>query len=115
MQNKNNICFSYSWHEIGYYDLPAMIDYVLEKTGHSKLYYIGHSQGTTAFYVMMSERPEYNAKIKGMISLAPIAYLSNQRSPVLKCFVYFLDILEVIYIIPLYFLSLSSCEIVYTH
>ncbi|KAL6440422.1 hypothetical protein ACFW04_003148 [Cataglyphis niger] len=71
-----------------------MIDYVLEKTGHSELYYIGHSQGTTTFYVLMSERPEYNSKIKGMISLAPIAFLANQRSPLFKYLVHFNGLLE---------------------
>ncbi|EFN70010.1 Lipase 3 [Camponotus floridanus] len=91
---KNREFWNFSWHEIGYYDLPAMIDYILEKTGHSELYYIGHSQGTTTFYVMLSERPEYNSKIKGMISLAPIAFLSNQRSPLFKYLVHFNDILE---------------------
>lgn len=91
---KNNTTFC-SWHEIGYYDLPAMIDYILKKTGHSQLYYIGHSQGTTSFYVMGSERPEYNAKIKAMINLAPVAFLSNQRSPLLKFVVHFWNLLEV--------------------
>ncbi|XP_012526370.1 lipase 3 [Monomorium pharaonis] len=76
---KDKIFWNFSWHEIGYYDLPATIDYILEKTGYSKLYYIGHSQGTTVFYVMASERPEYNAKIAGMISLAPAAFLSNTK------------------------------------
>ncbi|KAM0731929.1 Lipase 3 [Formica fusca] len=91
---KDKEFWDFSWHEIGYYDLPATIDYILEKTGHSELYYIGHSQGTTTFYVMMSERPEYNSKIKGMISLAPIAFLSNQRSPLFKCLVHFNGLLE---------------------
>lgn len=98
----------HSWHEIGYYDLPAMIDYILEKTGHSELYFIGHSQGTTTFYVMLSERPEYNSKIKGMISLAPIAFLSNQRSPLFKYLVHFNDILEV-----MQFYNSFSREIIY--
>ncbi|XP_012225601.1 lipase 3-like isoform X2 [Linepithema humile] len=91
---KDREFWNFSWHEIGYYDIPAMIDYVLEKTGHSQLYYIGHSQGTTAFYVMGSERPEYNAKVKTMISLAPIAFLSNQRSPLLKLIVHFYSLME---------------------
>ncbi|XP_015605713.1 lipase 3 isoform X2 [Cephus cinctus] len=81
--------WDFSWHEIGYYDVPAMIDYILETTGHNSLYYVGYSQGTTAFYVMASERPEYNAKVKAMISMAPVAFLANQRSPFLKCVVPF--------------------------
>lgn len=76
-----------SWHEMGLYDVPAMIDYILDNTGQKSLLYIGYSQGTTAFFVMASERPEYNGKVKGMVCLAPIAFLYNQRSPLLKCVV----------------------------
>ncbi|KAI8427544.1 hypothetical protein MSG28_002059 [Choristoneura fumiferana] len=64
---------TFSWHEIGYYDLPAMIDYVIKNTKVSKLQYVGFSQGTTAFWVMASTRPEYNDKISAMQALAPIA------------------------------------------
>ncbi|XP_054002055.1 lipase 3-like isoform X1 [Hylaeus anthracinus] len=86
--------WNFSWHEVGYYDLPATIDYILEQTGYTKLYYVGYSQGTTAFYVMASERSEYNSKIKGMVSLAPIAFLSNQRSPLFKYIVHFHGLME---------------------
>ncbi|XP_072753605.1 lipase 3 isoform X2 [Anoplolepis gracilipes] len=91
---KDKEFWDFSFHEIGYYDLPAMIDYILKKTGYSELYYIGHSQGTTTFYIMLSERPEYNSKIKGMISLAPIAFISNQTSPLIKYVVHFIDLLQ---------------------
>ncbi|XP_046748452.1 lipase 3-like [Diprion similis] len=74
----------FDWHEIGYYDQPAMIDYALEVTGQEKVIFIGHSQGTTTFYVMASLRPEYNDKIKVMFSLAPVAYMTNLKSPVLQ-------------------------------
>jgi len=97
-----------SWHEIGYYDLPAMIDYILEKTGYSELYYIGYSQGTTVFFVMGSEKPEYNAKVKGMISLAPAVFLSNQRSPLITFLIHIYDLLEVIQgFVILYFVQYS--------
>ncbi|XP_015189673.1 PREDICTED: lipase 3-like [Polistes dominula] len=77
---KDKEFWDFSFHEIGYYDLPAIIDYVLEQTAYSELSYIGYSQGTTSFYVMGSERPEYNAKVKVMVSLAPVAFLYNQQS-----------------------------------
>lgn len=35
----------YRWDEIGRYDIPACINYVLRKTGSRKLTYIGHSMG----------------------------------------------------------------------
>lgn len=86
--------WDFSWHEIGYYDLPAMIDYILDKTHQTSLHYIGYSQGTTTFYVMCSERPEYNDKIKGMVSMAPVAFLTNQRSPLIKFIVRFYILME---------------------
>ncbi|XP_055838134.1 lipase 1-like [Episyrphus balteatus] len=69
--------WDFSWHEIGMYDLPAMIDYALATTGARRIQYIGHSQGCTAFFVMCSMRPEYNKKIISMHALAPAAYLSD--------------------------------------
>lgn len=33
--------------EMAGYDLPATIDFIVEKTGQEQLYYVGHSQGTT--------------------------------------------------------------------
>lgn len=55
--------WDFSWHEIGVYDIPATIDYILKYTNQTKLSYVGHSQGVTCFYVTMSELPEYNDKI----------------------------------------------------
>ncbi|XP_029177595.1 lipase 3-like isoform X2 [Nylanderia fulva] len=69
--------WDFSWHEMGIYDLPAMIDYILQKTGQKQLFYIGFSQGTTQFWVLMSLRPEYNRKIKLMSALAPVAYTGH--------------------------------------
>lgn len=84
MSNTDKEFWDFSWHEIGAIDLPTMIDYVLEQTGVEKVQYIGHSQGTTAFYVMASTRPEYNDKIRAQFSLAPIAYMSHMTSPLFQ-------------------------------
>lgn len=87
--------WQFSWHEMGVIDLPTMIDYVLEQTGQENLFYIGHSQGTTTFYVMASQLPEYNAKIRAMFSLAPIAYMSHMTSPLMQILSVFDGTLEV--------------------
>ena len=66
---------------MGKYDIPAAIDYILSHTGDKSLFYIGHSMGTTQFFVMSALRPEYNAKIRLMSAYAPIAFMSHMKSP----------------------------------
>lgn len=73
--------WQFSWHQVGTTDLPNTIDYILRMTRQEKLHYIGHSQGTTAFWVMGSERPAYNDRILSMQALAPAAYMHHTRSP----------------------------------
>lgn len=73
--------WDFSFHELGYYDLSASIDYVLKTTGHNALYFIGHSEGTTQFFVLMSTRPIYNQKVLHMTALAPVAFLDNISGP----------------------------------
>ncbi len=67
----NSKFWNFDWHEMGIYDMPASIDYVLETTGVETLFYIGHSMGTTLFWVLNAERPEYNVKFRAVFALAP--------------------------------------------
>ncbi|XP_060520765.1 lipase 3-like [Cylas formicarius] len=76
--------WKFTWHEIGYYDIPNTIDYILALTKQRKVHYIGHSQGTTTFFAMGASRPEYNDKISVMVALAPSAILRNIRDPISK-------------------------------
>ena len=66
---------------MGMYDLPAMITKTLETTGQDKLFYVGHSMGTTGFMVMSVMHPEMNEKIELASLMAPVAYLGHARSP----------------------------------
>ncbi|XP_064550851.1 lipase 3-like [Drosophila montana] len=72
----------FSWHEIGHFDIAAMIDYALKTNGQAQesIHYVGHSQGTTVFLALMSTRPEYNEKIKTAYMLAPVAFMNNMDS-----------------------------------
>ncbi|XP_039753387.1 lipase 1-like [Pararge aegeria] len=69
--------WDFSFHELGVYDLSAMIDKVLESTGANQINAIGHSLGTTLFFVLGSTKPQYNAKVNVLIALAPVCYLNN--------------------------------------
>ncbi|XP_039305526.1 lipase 3 [Solenopsis invicta] len=72
--------WDFSWHEMGTIDLPTMIDYIVKTTGRETMFYIGHSQGTTTFFVMATERPEYQEHIEEMYALAPIAYCGRMKN-----------------------------------
>ncbi|XP_019872667.2 lipase 3-like [Aethina tumida] len=76
--------WDFTWHEIGVYDLPTSIDFVLNKTGYQKLHYLGHSQGATSFLVMASVKPEYKEKINVFVGLAPAVFFDHFRHPLLN-------------------------------
>ena len=59
------------------YDLPAMIDYVLQFTEEEKLVYIGNSMGTVMGFAGFSTQPKLEAKIKLFIALAPVARVGH--------------------------------------
>jgi lysosomal acid lipase/cholesteryl ester hydrolase len=63
----DNLMLNHSWDEIGNYDLPAVINYILITTGQSKLSYIGHSLGCGTFFIAMVKHPELNSKIDIMV------------------------------------------------
>lgn len=76
--------WQYSMHEIGVFDLAATVDYVLHLTEAQKLFYVGHSMGTSIFWILLSERPEYNAKFHLMQALSPVAFLGHLKSGILR-------------------------------
>ncbi|CRK94337.1 CLUMA_CG007852, isoform A [Clunio marinus] len=86
LKTDTNEYWDFSWHEIGYYDLPAMIDYMLNETKSLKTYYVGHSQGCTSLAVLLSTRPEYNAKIIQAHLMAPAVFMANFPHAILRSF-----------------------------
>ncbi|XP_037086521.1 lipase 3-like isoform X2 [Pollicipes pollicipes] len=72
--------WKFTWDQMGQYDCPAMIDYILQTTGQDDLYWVGHSMGTTMFWVMMNDHPEYNDKVRLMQGLGPVARVDHMHS-----------------------------------
>lgn len=61
-------------------DLPAFVDFVMDKTGVETISYVGHSEGTTQMFLAGALMPEYfTPKINLAIMLAPVARTSNLR------------------------------------
>ncbi|XP_064487609.1 gastric triacylglycerol lipase-like isoform X5 [Ornithodoros turicata] len=71
--------WNFTFHEHALYDIPAQIDYILDKTKSKSLLYIGLSQGTLEFFTLLSERPSYNEKIRAFAGLAPFHKLAHIR------------------------------------
>lgn len=93
---------------MGQYDVPAYIDYILKETGKPKLIYVGHSMGSTIFFIAMASHPQLNDKIELMIALAPVASMAHLRSPLKKLAPY-VDIIRVLYNFRKYSLLVASC------
>lgn len=74
---------SFSLHEIGYYDTRNSIDYILNTTAKEDLIYMGHSEGTTDFYILVSMFPEYNRKIRVSVNFAPVVFINHSRGLIL--------------------------------
>ncbi|XP_072761541.1 lipase 3-like [Anoplolepis gracilipes] len=74
--------WDFSFNEMGIYDLPAMITFITNMRSQPLHTYIGHSMGTTSFYVMASERPKIAQLVQMMISLAPGVFVNHLKSPI---------------------------------
>uniref|UniRef100_A0A8C3MET9 Lipase n=1 Tax=Geospiza parvula TaxID=87175 RepID=A0A8C3MET9_GEOPR len=76
--------WAFSFDEMAKFDLPAAINFILEKTGQEKLYYIGYSQGTTIAFIAFSTMPELAQKIKLFFALAPVTAIKYAKGPATK-------------------------------
>ncbi|XP_071507660.1 gastric triacylglycerol lipase-like [Diadema antillarum] len=64
--------WEFSWDQMAKYDLPAMIDFALSKSGQSRLAYVGHSQGTLIAFTGFTINPELGRKVTTLIALGPV-------------------------------------------
>ena len=74
----NGDYWDFSMDENVIYDLPANIDYIKQTTGAKKINYIGHSQGTTIFYMLYMHNPSYvESSINKYISLGTVPNIAH--------------------------------------
>ncbi|NWR93397.1 LIPK Lipase, partial [Furnarius figulus] len=81
---KQDEFWAFSFDEMAKYDLPAVINFIEQKTGQKQLYYIGHSQGTTIGFIAFSTMPQLAQKIKVFLALAPVTTVTFSQSPLRK-------------------------------
>nr|XP_056705247.1 lipase member M-like [Euleptes europaea] len=73
--------WDFSFHEMGIYDIPAAIKFILRKTKQEALYYIGHSQGGTLGMITFSVLPELAPKVKLVMLFAPSYTMVGTSGP----------------------------------
>ncbi|CAL8080437.1 unnamed protein product [Orchesella dallaii] len=76
--------WQFGFHEIAIYDLPAVIDLMLNETGNKDIFYVGHSMGATIYTIALSEIPELNEKIRAGFLLAPAVHIGHAYNPLRK-------------------------------
>ncbi|XP_064487854.1 lysosomal acid lipase/cholesteryl ester hydrolase-like [Ornithodoros turicata] len=72
---------TFSFDDIGRYDLAASIDFILRATGTQQVSLVAWSQGFTECLVLLSDRPEYNLKVSILVGLAPVANITHIATP----------------------------------
>jgi len=82
LSDQSDEFWTFTWDEMGESDLPTMVDYALNASGQSSLYYIGHSQGNEQAFAFMNTQ-EWADKVRLFIALAPVAYLGHCESKLL--------------------------------
>ncbi|XP_040293996.1 lysosomal acid lipase/cholesteryl ester hydrolase-like [Bufo bufo] len=76
--------WAFSYDEMALLDLPAVINFILQKTGQEQIFYIGHSQGTTIGFIAFSSLPQLAKKVKMFFGLGPVATVKFATSPLAK-------------------------------
>ena len=60
-------------------DLPASIDYVLQRTGYSNLNMVSMSKGGYVSLALLSTKPEYNKKVRLHYTMVPVNAVTEPR------------------------------------
>jgi hypothetical protein len=104
------------------YDLPATINLIIEKTGQERLYYVGHSQGTTIgvlgedmnrgcqgifFHIYGRDQYIFLSRVSSLESLTE-ARMTTGAFPTLNLEVYRMEIEKIIHLLFLYPINIVS-------
>ncbi|KAM6443610.1 lipase member M-like [Liasis olivaceus] len=78
--------WDFSFHELGLYDISAMINFILQESGQKDLYFACHSQSCSAAFVAFSIIPQLACKVKMLFTLAPAYTFKHTKSLLLQIF-----------------------------
>ncbi|NXM71808.1 LICH hydrolase, partial [Serilophus lunatus] len=76
--------WKFSFDEMGKYDIPAELYFIMNKTGQKNVYYIGHSEGTASGFIAFSTYPELAQRVKMFFALGPVTACPHATSILVK-------------------------------
>ncbi|KAI7899403.1 Alpha/Beta hydrolase protein [Cokeromyces recurvatus] len=74
LSHKDPEYWNWGLKELGVYDFCAMIEYIKEYTGFSKVAYIGHSQGNAQAFIALKLCPDIKDSLSCFVALAPAVF-----------------------------------------
>ena len=84
-KNKKSAFYNFCMDDKVKYDLQATIDYIKKKTGVKKMTYIGHSQGTTIFFMLYMHNPTLvEASFDHFVALGAVPNIAHATFSPLK-------------------------------
>ncbi|XP_021256163.1 gastric triacylglycerol lipase-like [Numida meleagris] len=76
--------WQFSFDEMGKYDIPAELYFIMNKTRQKDIYYIGHSEGTASGFIAFSTYPELAKRVKVFFALGPVTTCTYAIGPLMK-------------------------------
>lgn len=83
----NEAFWNFSFADLGRHDVPTNIKYILGSTGKPNLSYVGWSQGTSQFFVAMTDattKAYVDQSVNLFVALSPVTFMKYQTSGLLK-------------------------------
>lgn len=85
--NHNKEFWNFTFDEMGRFDVPANIGYILKHTGKPTLTFVGWSQGTSQFFVSMTDakvRAYVEKSVNLFVALSPVTWMKHQKSKLMS-------------------------------
>lgn len=71
--------WNFSWDDVAFQDFPVIFQYIRRITNQKKLFFIGHSEGTSSIMALLSEYPKWNKYLHAISLMAPVGFISNPK------------------------------------
>ncbi|KAF2074882.1 hypothetical protein CYY_003801 [Polysphondylium violaceum] len=81
---KSKEFWQFSYDEMGIYDLPTMIDYIIKETGFTQVPYVGHSEGTMQAWIAYLKDQDFSSKVPLFMALGPVGNVTHITNNALR-------------------------------